>query len=77
VVSHFGSGIALKLDDYGSWLDYQVRVPRKYKNRVQGFQGNLDGVDSNEFHLRNNTAVPNLNSDRVIYPHLEYECKNC
>jgi hypothetical protein len=77
MVSHFGSGIELRLYDNRNHLNYQVMVPRKYEDRLQGFQGNLDGNVNNEFHLRDNTAVPNLYSDRVIYPHLQGECKNC
>ena len=76
LVSYFESGIALTVTMYGSYLNFRAFVPDTYKDRTQGFLGNLDGNPNNEFHTRENTnPIPNINTDQQIFPHLEAHCE--
>ena len=76
LVSFFESGIALKVTMYQSHLNFRAFVPDTYKDRTQGFLGNLDGDRDNEFHTRENTnPLPNIATDQQIFPHLEEHCK--
>lgn len=81
-VSFFEVGIKLTLTDWGSQIDFTVLVPKTYAERTQGFLGNLDEREDNEFHTRENTiALPNLIgnagqvTEQLIFPHLETLCK--
>lgn len=73
--SFFESGIFLEIDMYSTHLNFRAYVPDSYTGRTQGFLGNLDSNPNNEFHLRDNTIIPNINSDREIFPHLEEHCE--
>lgn len=81
-VSFFEVGIKLSVSNWGRYTDLKVFVPTTYAKRTQGFLGNFDGRNDNEFHTRENTiALPNLIgdanqvTDRHIFPHLDTLCK--
>lgn len=61
---------------HGSYMDFEVYVPVKYRDRTQGFLGNLDGSPDNEFHKKENTdPLLNIVNERQIFDHLDSECK--
>ena len=70
------SGIALEVWMYSTHLNFWAYVPDTYRDRVQGFLGNMDENRNNEFHTRENTnPLQNINTDQEIYPHLENHCE--
>lgn len=72
----FGTGIFLQVDMRSSWVNFRVYVPHRYKDRTQGFLGNLDGNATNEFHTKENTSPrPDISSYREICEHLEEHCE--
>ena len=76
-VSFLESHISLTVTDGGSYLNFRMFLPRTYAGRTQGFLGNFDGDQNNEFHTRQNTdPIPNINTDQQIFPHLETHCKS-
>ena len=75
-VSFFESGIALRISMYRTHLNFRAFVPDTYRDRTQGFLGNLDSNPNNEFHTRENTnPIPNLVTDQQIFPHLDNHCE--
>ena len=85
LVLFYESGIALYIwfnerSDNLQWINFNVLVPTTYKNRTQGFLGNLDGDWTNEFHTRESLAPVTFDTDgeseeQQIHSHLNSHCE--
>ena len=57
VETSFGLEVEFKTSKKGMWLDWNVKIPGKYKNQICGLCGKWDGNPENDFVLRDGTKL--------------------